>query len=222
MPDPTMTLRPGMTDPWAPAPASTATTPTCRSPRPPAGLHLGDEGPAVRALQRQLLDLGYWLRSDDGVFGHDTAHAVTALQKATDLVPDGVAGPATVETLARTTRPRPVNAHDHVIEVDLRRQLVLVADEGRATHVLDASTGAVADSTPLGHHHVRRTVDRFDFSPHGTLYRPLYLDSGVAIHGYASVPTIASSHGSIRITNGAMDLLWATGAAPVGTHVWIH
>jgi hypothetical protein len=38
----------------------------------------------------------------------------------------------------------------------------------------------------------------------------------------ASVPPIAASHGGVRVTNAAMDVLCATGMLAVGTTVWVH
>jgi lipoprotein-anchoring transpeptidase ErfK/SrfK len=184
-------------------------------------LYPGDEGPAVRALQERLDDLGFWPGPIDGAYGDATMHAVTAAQKTAGLVRDGVAGPATTAELDGAARLRPASPTGHVVEVDLRRQIVVVADDGRATAILDASTGA-AGTTPTGHLQVERTVDGFDYGPHGPLYRPAYVHDGVAIHGYPSVPPSPASHGCVRVTNAAMDLLWSSGALPIGAAVWVY
>lgn len=53
------------------------------SPTPPrTTLRRGDESPKVLALQQQLVALGYWMGTPDGVFGTLTEQAVWALQKA--------------------------------------------------------------------------------------------------------------------------------------------
>lgn len=53
----------------------------------------------VEAIQRRLADLGYAPGSFDGVYGPQTAHAVTRFQADTGLVADGEAGPNTLDAL---------------------------------------------------------------------------------------------------------------------------
>lgn len=63
-----------------------------------ATLYWGDQGAAVRDLQRELLDLGYDLGTwgADGDFGNSTWNAVVAFQEDHGLDPvDGVPGPET-------------------------------------------------------------------------------------------------------------------------------
>jgi lipoprotein-anchoring transpeptidase ErfK/SrfK len=54
------------------------------------------------------------------------------------------------------------------------------------------------------------------------LYRPKYFTGGVAVHGFPDVPPYAASHGCVRVTNAAMDWLWATGRTPIGRPVWVY
>ncbi|MFC4562373.1 peptidoglycan-binding protein [Nocardiopsis mangrovi] len=61
-------------------------------------LRWGDQGAEVRALQNELLDLGYNLgpAGADGDFGDATYNAVRAFQRARGVYPaDGVPGPET-------------------------------------------------------------------------------------------------------------------------------
>src|SRR5581483_4107008 len=183
--------------------ATTATTatapstgPTTTAPAPPAGLRTGATGPEVTRLQQRLAGLGFWLGAADGVFSAVTAHAVVAFQKLAGLPPDGIVGPDT--------------------------SAALVADGGAATAVLDVSTGRVAGTTPTGRFTVTRQVDGYDHSPLGVLYRPKYFYRGVAVHGYPSVPPTPASHGCVRTIDAAMDWLWSSGAAPIGTAVWVY
>jgi peptidoglycan hydrolase-like protein with peptidoglycan-binding domain len=217
----------------APDPSPTATTPatppSTRSPTPtspappqPSALRLGDRGGEVRDLQRTLSGLGYWLGEPDGVFGDATAHAVLAFQKVEGLARDGVVGPQTRRALESATRPAPRSDQGRVIEIDLQRQVLLVAVDGRVEHVLDASTGVVPGTTPTGQFQVFRDVDGYDPGPLGTLYRPKYFYGGVAVHGYPSVPAYPASHGCVRVTNPAMDLLWSGGYLPIGQAVWVY
>ncbi|XHX78239.1 MAG: peptidoglycan-binding protein [Stenomitos frigidus ULC029] len=62
-------------------------------------LRLGSRGAEVSALQRQLSDLGYFVRVD-GVFGSETNQAVRNFQASNRLATDGVVGPATRNALS--------------------------------------------------------------------------------------------------------------------------
>lgn len=61
-------------------------------------------GDDVAALQRRLLDLGFDSGREDGIFGHQTAAALTSFQRESGLVADGVCGPSTYRAFARLTR----------------------------------------------------------------------------------------------------------------------
>jgi len=209
--------------------ATTATTatapstgPTTTAPAPPAGLRTGATGPEVTRLQQRLAGLGFWLGAADGVFSAVTAHAVVAFQKLAGLPPDGIVGPDTSAALEAAGPPRPRSSAGHELEIDLTHQVLIVADGGAATAVLDVSTGRVAGTTPTGRFTVTRQVDGYDHSPLGVLYRPKYFYRGVAVHGYPSVPPTPASHGCVRTIDAAMDWLWSSGAAPIGTAVWVY
>src|SRR4029453_14684149 len=104
---PTTTEPPPTTEPpTTPAPSPTeAPTPTPRpKPAAPARLQSGSEGPAVKALQQRLHELGYQVQEADGQFGPETQHSVVAFQKVNRLGRDGVGGPITRKALAS---PRP-------------------------------------------------------------------------------------------------------------------
>ena len=210
------------TAPPTTAPPTTAPPTSVTTPKGPPALQEGASGPAVLALQRRLVALGYWLGEPDGNFASSTAHAVTAFQKAEGLSRDGVVGPLTAAALARAVRVTPRSRTGHLVEVDLSRQLLLLVTDGRVDWVFDTSTGAVPGTTPVGRYHVFRQVDGYDRSPLGVLYRPKYFVSGVAVHGYPSVPPVPASHGCVRVTNAAIDWLWSSGALPIGTAVWVY
>lgn len=201
-----------------PAPATTAPPP----PAVPGVIRQGDVGPQVRDLQQRLSDLGYWNGAADGVFGSGTHHAVVALQKAAGLGRDGIVGPATQGALDRGVRPVPRSRSGRVVEIDLHRQLLLVARDGRVELVFDTSTGAAAGSTPVGEWTVTREIDGFRRSSLGLLYRPKYFYEGVAVHGYTSVPPYPASHGCVRVTYPAIDHIWQAGLMPLGTPVLVY
>lgn len=77
-------------DPGAPA-AGVADAPALRR---------GDDGPEVRALQRQLADRG-WRLAVDGVFGPQTDLVVRTFQRRRGLLADGIVGSRTRSVLSR-------------------------------------------------------------------------------------------------------------------------
>jgi peptidoglycan hydrolase-like protein with peptidoglycan-binding domain len=220
----TTTVAPTTTIP----PTTTTLPPT---PEADGKLELGESGDAVQLMQQRLLDLGYWMGEPDGSFGQLTRQAVMAFQKVEGLGRDGVAGPITQERLAVAARPTPRGGDG--LEIDLNRQVLFVVDGGRVTWAINTSTGngeAYTSSsggqaravTPPGQFSVRREVDGLREAPLGTLYRPKYFNGGIAIHGSGSIPANPASHGCARVTNSAMDMLWSSGAANIGTPVWVY
>ncbi len=180
------------------------------------------------ALQQRLSSLGYWLGTPDGQFGGLTQQAVWALQKSAGIGRDGEVGAQTRAALARGARPQATMSGDGV-EIDLARQILMVVRGGRAELVLNTSTGSGNQFlehgqthtavTPRGAFHVTVVVDGSDKGPLGTLWRPRYFNGGIAVHGLDSVPPYPASHGCARVSNSAMDMIWARGLMPIGSAV---
>jgi lipoprotein-anchoring transpeptidase ErfK/SrfK len=197
-------------------------------------LRPGSTGPAVLAAQQRLAQLGYWLGTPDGSYGNLTQQAVTALQKVARLERDGVIGPRTRVALARGPVPSARSSAGHVIEIDLNRQVLMIADGGHVGRVLNASSGSgdwytapdghrAHATTPTGKFTVEWAVDAWDTSPLGHLYRPRYFHRrGIAVHGYPLVPSYAASHGCVRVSLPAMDMIWRDGLMPRGGSVWVY
>ena len=71
------------------------------------GLHQGQTGPQVKALQEAFLGAGISLAGGaDGVFGPGTKAAVATFQSARGLAPTGEVDAATLAALAPAARPR--------------------------------------------------------------------------------------------------------------------
>jgi len=186
----------------------------------------------VLVLQQRLTSLGYWLGTPDGTFSDSTEQAVYALQKAAGITRDGIVGPVTEAALARGTLPFPRSTSGSVIEVDLQDELLMLVNDGKLTAVLNTSTGGgytytddgvtgVAD-TPTGTFHIYRQVDGMVTDSLGQLWRPKFFDGGFAIHGDSYVPPYPVSHGCVRVSNEAIDWIWAQNLAPIGTVVWVY
>jgi lipoprotein-anchoring transpeptidase ErfK/SrfK len=232
---PSGTSGPSASPSASPSPAPTAGKPSTPSTGPQTGmLRLGASGQQVLGAQQRLVELGYWLGTADGRYGELTAQAVTAMQKVAGLSRDGVIGPKTSAALRRGPRPSAHSTSGHVIEVDLKRQVLAVVDDGRIGRILNASTGSGAfytapdghpahATTPTGRFAVEWAADRWDTSPLGHLYRPRYFHPrGIAVHGFGSVPPFAASHGCVRISVPAMDMIWAQSLMPLKSAVWVY
>lgn len=178
--------------------------------------------PFISGVQQRLTDLGYWLGEVDGVWGPSSAHAAVAFQKVEGLEPTGTADEALAEALAGAARPRPRDPDRPGLEIDLERQVALLVVDDETRWVLDVSSGTSSTPTPTGEFSVTREIDGNRVSPLGVLYRPKYFVGGYAVHGYPSVPSQPASHGCVRVTFAAMDLLWAEGHLPVGARVTVY
>jgi lipoprotein-anchoring transpeptidase ErfK/SrfK len=44
----------------------------------------------------------------------------------------------------------------------------------------------------------------------------------VAVHGSPSIPNYPASHGCVRVSAPAMDMIWATDAMPRNSRVVVH
>ena len=201
-------------------------------PPPPPTLGPGANGAAVALLQHGLLAHGYWVDTTAGNFDDSTEQAVWALQKAAGLARDGVVGPATWAALQAGVVPRPRSTSGYVIEVNLANDLVMVVNNGQLLYTLNTSTGGgytyTSDGvtsvaiTPTGLFHTYRVIDGVDVDSLGTLWRPRFFTGGYAIHGDSSVPPYPVSHGCVRVSNEAIDWIWANNIDPLGTAVWVY
>jgi lipoprotein-anchoring transpeptidase ErfK/SrfK len=144
-----------------------------------------------------------------------------AFQKAHGLARDGIAGPDTLAALAAGTRPAPRVVTDG-IEIDLERQILLVVQGGQTQLVLNTSTGRSGWRTPPGDFTIDRQIDGMRHAPLGDLFRPKYFNGGIAVHGSTSIPGQPASHGCARVSNAAIDMLWSSGVAEVGTRVVVY
>ena len=223
----------GATATPSPVPSQTATaTPTATptpSPEPRTTLVRGDSGPKVLALQKRLSELGYWLGEPDGSFGSLTRQAVYALQKSAGISRDGVVGPKTARALEAGVRPAVTLSGDGV-EIVLSRQILIVVRDGTARTILNTSTGngeaytstsgnrAIA-TTPKGSFTVYRAVDGPLTNSLGELWRPRFFHRGIAVHGSPNIPPWPASHGCARLSNPAIDMIWARDLMPIGSRV---
>lgn len=82
------------------SPIKTVTKAPASATKQPSSLQLGMNGDAVRSLQKNLKQLGYYNGSVDGDYGVGTESAVKAFQKANGLTADGKAGSNTISKIS--------------------------------------------------------------------------------------------------------------------------
>ncbi|MFI6814113.1 L,D-transpeptidase family protein [Nonomuraea sp. NPDC050328] len=163
----------------------------------------------------------------DGVFTEETATALWALQKLNGLKPVSRVTPATERALKRPRKiRRPVR--DGVV-VDLGDQLLFHYERGKLRLIAHVSTGANRHYclkghcgyavTPVGEFQVQRRVHGWEDGPLGAMYKPVYFNGGIALHGSVEVPKRAASHGCVRMPLHIADRLFPR--LPVGTTVLV-
>jgi lipoprotein-anchoring transpeptidase ErfK/SrfK len=164
-----------------------------------------------------------------------------AFQKYFRLKPTGSITPGTAYLLETVDEPATAEtAEGTLAEVDKQRQLLFIVQEGKTEAVLNASTGddreyeePDANSpgviirgvalTPEGIFSIdRERPDGWWIGDLGQIYRPKYFIGGVAIHGSTSVPAYPASHGCVRVSVAAMDMIWDKNLLPRGTTVIVH
>jgi hypothetical protein len=195
-------------------------------------LSLGARGPEVSALQQLLLARGFWL-NPTGVFDNETQQAMWAFQKYWGFTRTGYLSAADYRALEASPHVHARSTSGTLVEIDLARDVLFLVQNGVTVWAFNTSTGGgytfteggntLVAITPTGIFNIIRQVDGLDVGPLGALWRPKYFTpGGVAIHGDSSVPPYPASHGCARVSNSAIDYLWATNALPIGLEVWVY
>lgn len=159
-------------------------------------LDRGDRGQTV-AIFNRLLARGRYHTSRGHRYGGATERAVMAFRKVNGMPRSYDASRSIFKRLAagrggfRLAHPR---AGRHV-EVDISRQVMVLAARGRARHIFHVSTGAPGTPSDRGRFRFYRREPGLN---NLGMYYSVYYNGGEAIHGYHSVPPWAASHGCIR------------------------
>ena len=211
---------------------STSTTTTTAPPIvAPAGLGAGSRGDEVAALERQLDAQRYDVGKVDNVFDATTSHAVMAFQKVHGLKRTGRATQDVLDLVGKVGAPGALLPSGGAtrVEVDLKRQVLLLFKGGTLFRTLNVSTGSgkrycvdgdcAMAVTPGGSYKVFFRRNGLRISRLGKLYNPLYFNGGIAIHGAPSVPGYPASHGCVRIPMSSSN--WFPSQVPNGTPVYV-
>jgi lipoprotein-anchoring transpeptidase ErfK/SrfK len=86
--------------------------------------------------------------------------------------------------------------HGKHVEADLSRQVIALIRGGRVERIYPTSSGTPATPTILGSYRVYSKSPGYNAK---AMYFSSYFIRGFAIHGYASVPIFAASHGCLRV-----------------------
>ncbi|WP_265446106.1 L,D-transpeptidase family protein [Flexivirga meconopsidis] len=193
---------------------------------------IGSRGSNVTYLQQRLNYVGYWCGAADGIFGAQTQQAVYALQKAWGLYRDAIVGPNTWAKVASNSRPGARFGAGYRIEIDKRRQLLLVVWGSSVRYTFNTSTGAnkpfyawgrwYNGQTPSGNFKVFRRVNGWTNDALGSLYRPYFFNGAIAVHGATSIPPYPASHGCCRLSTSTQDMLIAGGYMAIGRQVVVY
>ncbi|MEY3340543.1 MAG: hypothetical protein RLZZ269_454 [Actinomycetota bacterium] len=199
-------------------------------------------GEETARIQQRLLEAGFWLVAVDGEYGHTTKQAVMAFQKFYGLKATGKVDDNTALALTQVATWPQARSNDPgtTVEVDKDRQILMVVVNGRVLWVLNTSTGSgqwylEQNQKDLTKWELGRSITdsgRFKINRErsngwwagdlGEIYRPKYFNGGIAIHGSRSIPNYPASHGCVRVSTAAMDMIWETGILPKGTPVWVY
>ncbi|MGA1162951.1 MAG: L,D-transpeptidase family protein [Ilumatobacteraceae bacterium] len=227
-----------------PTTTTTLAVPALAAPLEASGARNGE---GTRRVQERLLQAGYWHVAVDGKFGHTTKQAVMAFQKYHGLKASGSVDQATALALTAVSE-KPVSRSQLddvvregvVVEVDKDRQILMIVVNGSVEWVLNTSTGngqwylEQNQKDPTQWELGKSITDSGRFTVNrqrsegwwegdlGEIYRPKYFNGGIAIHGSRSIPSYPASHGCVRVSVSAMDMIWESGLVPKGTRVWVY
>ena len=198
-------------------------------------------GEKTKLVQQRLLDLGFWNSGPDGKYGFATTQAVMAFQKYNGLNASGSVDKNTAFAMTfATEKAHGATTAGTVVEVDKARQVLFIVHDGKTVWAFNTSTGsgipyeaanqkdpAKIESgdaqTPNGLYSTNRErPEGWWEGDLGKIYRPKYFNGGIAVHGMTSVPNHPASHGCVRLSTMAMDMIWDQNLIPLHTTVWVH
>jgi len=103
------------------------------------------------------------------------------------------------------------------VEVDISKQVMVLANHGKPQHTFAVSTGAPATPTIRGHYRFYRKDAGYNSLG---MYYSVYFHGGYATHGYHSVPTYNASHGCVR--NPIPDSIFIYNWIDLGDSIYVY
>ena len=155
-----------------------------------------DRNSNVKLFNHLLARQGYYTTHGKS-YSTKTGLAVMAFRKVNGMSRTFNASPGIFRKLAGgkgAFHLRYPGAGKHV-EVDISKQVMVLAKHRKPQYTFPVSTGAPATPTIRGHY--RFYMRQPGFNSEG-MYYSVYWHGGYAIHGYHSVPPYPASHGCVR------------------------
>jgi hypothetical protein len=181
----------------------------------------GARGAKITLLQRGLLKLGF-ATPVTGYFDGLTANAVNVFRKTNGMGRDGYATTSVYAMVLRgqgafKLRYPDSGTHGKHVEFDWSRQVLVLADHGKPYRAYHVSSGKPSTPTVFGSFRFYSKTP--GTNSHGMVYSSYFI-GGYAIHGYASVPNYAASHGCLRvpIPNAVSIYNWIDIRDPIYTY----
>jgi hypothetical protein len=181
----------------------------------------GERGAKITLLQRGLLKLGF-ATPVTGYFDGLTANAVNVFRKTNGIGRDGYATTSVYAMVLRgqgafKLRYPNSGTHGKHVEFDWSRQVLVLADHGKPYRAYHVSSGKPSTPTVFGSFRFYSKTP--GTNSHGMVYSSYFI-GGYAIHGYASVPNYAASHGCLRvpIPNAVSIYKWIGLGDPIYTY----
>jgi hypothetical protein len=178
----------------------------------------GNRSSTVKLFNHLLLKQGYFTDAGEH-YGVRTQWAVMAFRKVNGMDRTYNANPDIFKKLAkgRGTYNLKYPGKGRHVEVDISRQVMVLADHGKAQHIFAVSTGAPATPTIRGHYQFyTRTAG---YNSEG-MYYSVYFHNGYATHGYDPDPPYPASHGCVR--NPIPDSIFIYNWISLGDSIYLY
>jgi len=178
-----------------------------------------DNGEVVQLFHRLLAKEGYGNAPDGKDFNDASSRAVHAFRKANGMARTWSASPEIFKKLADgkgSFKLRYPGAGHHV-EVDISRQVMVLADKGKPQRTYHISSGAPGTPSDRGRYQFYRKDAGFNSIG---MYYSVYYNRGEATHGYKSVPDYPASHGCLR--NPIPDSVDIYNWINLGDDIWVY
>jgi hypothetical protein len=159
-------------------------------------LHPGQCGNVVGGFKAAMARMGY-VSGGGFCFNARLGREVLAYRKVNGIARDEQAAGRLVEAVFGGRggyRVRYPGAGEHA-EVPLSKQVLVLAKGAKPYAIYPVSTGKPSTPTVTGHYHFYLRSPGYNSEG---MYYSFYWYRGYAVHGYASVPNYAASHGCVR------------------------
>jgi L,D-transpeptidase catalytic domain len=159
-------------------------------------LHAGQCGRVVRGFKKAMAKMGY-VSGGGSCFNGRTGREVLAFRKVNGMDRNEGAGARLVAKVFAGRggyHVRHPDAGEHA-EVPLSKQVLVLTKGRRPFAIYPVSTGKPSTPTITGHYSFYLRSPGYNSEG---MYYSFFWHNGYAVHGYASVPNYAASHGCVR------------------------